>query len=72
MPGELYTEELLADLKWLRKGRGFTASRIYNTLVLLDYLGGENLDFETLKWRFVFAIHSISDKNLANKCTIKK
>lgn len=55
-------ENLITNLMYLRKDKGFTASRLRNTRTLLGLLGGSGQGFADLKARFVSAINSMADK----------
>lgn len=65
MNSNLY-ENLIANLMYLRKDKGFTAGRLRIARTLLGILGGSNQDFVDLKTRFVSAINSLPDKTAAN------
>lgn len=58
-------EELVDELLLLRKEKGFTPSRALDMPTLLQVMGGNNQDFQTIKHRFISAIDVISDKELA-------
>ncbi|MCL2807435.1 MAG: hypothetical protein FWD27_04625 [Coriobacteriia bacterium] len=59
-------EDLITDLMYLRKDRGFVAARLRNASTLLAVLGGASQDFTDLKVRFVSAINSLPDKQAAS------
>jgi hypothetical protein len=58
-------EDLITDLIYLRKDKGFTANRLRNASTLLQVLGGNGQDFTDLRVRFVSAINSLPDKHQA-------
>lgn len=59
-------EELIAELMYLRKDRGFTISRLDNAYTLLELLGGDDQSFQDLRARFVSAVNSLPDKQAAS------
>jgi hypothetical protein len=54
--------DLVTDLIYLRKERGFVAPRIYEANVFMLVIGGKSQIFESVKTRFIAAIHSLPDK----------
>ena len=53
---------LLRELAWLRKRGGFTAARLVQAPIVDEVLRGSLEDsFERLRYRFVSAIHSLSE-----------
>jgi hypothetical protein len=59
-------EDLITDLMYLRKDRGFTIGRLRNASTLLKLLGGGSQDFQDLRVRFVSAVNSLPDKQSAS------
>jgi hypothetical protein len=54
-------EDLITDLKTLRKSTGFKENRVFNTITFLHAIGGREQGFETIKTRFIAAISELSD-----------
>ncbi|WP_133177000.1 hypothetical protein [Mycobacteroides abscessus] len=58
------SEDLLADLLYIRKDAGFTSERIINASTLRWMLGGDCEPFEALQERFISAINSLNDPDV--------
>ena len=58
--------DLVTDLIYLRKDRGFVPPRIYEADVFVSVIGGRNQIFESIKIRFTSAVQSLPDKQGAN------
>ena len=58
----LDTSDLLSELIHLRKGRGITADKLYNSPNLLVVLGGKTQVYEALVARLTSAIQSLADQ----------
>ncbi|MDR1238434.1 MAG: hypothetical protein LBK28_09350 [Propionibacteriaceae bacterium] len=56
--------DLLGDLVYLRKGHGFTPSRVGQAGTLLLVLGGDHEPFATIRQRFTSAIDSLHDRDV--------
>lgn len=54
--------DLIADLTYLRKGAGFTCSRVLQASTFLGVCGGRNQPFEVIRERMVAAIDSLPDR----------
>ncbi|SKV44405.1 Uncharacterised protein [Mycobacteroides abscessus subsp. massiliense] len=59
------SDDLLAELLYIRKDAGFTSERIVNASTLRWMLGGDCEPFEALRERFVSAINSLGDPDVA-------
>lgn len=55
------SKDLLADLLFLRKNQGFTATRIADAGTLRHVLGGDEEPYERLRERFISAINSLPE-----------
>jgi hypothetical protein len=55
-------EDLITDLMYLRKGPGFTDSRVYQANTFIKVFDGKNQIFENIKILFTTAIKSLPDK----------
>lgn len=55
-------DDLLADLKRLRKGKGFVPAHLLTAGLLAQWLGGKDFDLETIRWRFVDAINQLAQR----------
>lgn len=59
------TEDLIADLYYLRKGEGFTPGRVRHAGILIDILGGPEQTYELMRERLLAAIDTLGpDKAL--------
>lgn len=53
------TEDLIADLYYLRKGEGFTPGRVRHAGILIDILGGPEQTYELMRERLLAAIDTL-------------
>jgi len=59
---------LIADLIYLRKGMGFVAARVYEVSSFLSVIGRKDQIFESIKTRFISAIHSLPTNKMQRPC----
>ena len=59
-------EDLVDDLRYMRRNEGFSASRLRSVDTLVRVLGGNTQSFDDLKVRFVSAINALPDKASAD------